>query len=81
MKKFLETLWTNFKDNVTLIWKDFKCIDEYSQNNVMNVLCIVFLVLGCGNVILGCLSMQFPSLLLGIILLVIFSRLNMKNKW
>lgn len=80
MKKFLETLWTNFKDNVTLIWNDFKCIDGYSQNDVKNVLCIVFLVLGCGNVILGFLSMQFPPLLLGIILLVIFSRHNMKNK-
>ena len=78
MKKFLETLWTNFKDNVTLIWKDFKCI--YSQNDVMKVLCIVFFVLGCGNVILGFLSMQFPSLLLGIILLIIFSCHNMKNK-
>ena len=80
MKKFLETLWTNFKDNVTLIWKDFKCIDGYSQNDVINLLCILFLVLGCGIVILAFLSMQFPLLLLGIILLIISSCHNMKNK-
>lgn len=80
MKKNLETLWTNFKDNVTLIWKDLKCIYGYSQNDVMNILCIVFLVLGCGIVILAFLSMQFPLLLLGIILLIISSCHNMKNK-
>lgn len=58
MKKFLETLWTNFKDNVTLIWNDLKSIDEPSQNNMQHYDArdaLNILILACGgcDIILG----------------------------
>lgn len=85
MKKFLEALWTNFKDNVTLIWKDFKSIDEPLQNNMQHydardALNILILVCGSGYTLMGFLGGHFPTLLFGVIQLIIFSLYNMKNK-
>lgn len=85
MKKILETLWTNFKDNITLMLNDFKMIDDYTQDeiqhyNVKDVMCIVAVVCGCCDVILCFLCLHFPLLLLGVILLIISSFYNIKNK-
>lgn len=85
MKKFLETLWTNFKDNVTLIWKDFKSIGEPLQNNIQyydtrDTLNILILVCGIVYTLMGFLNIHFPTLLCGIFQLIVFCSYNMKNK-